>query len=627
MQASKSFRENEQPKNVHFWPGRLCRQLAVSGCAVLLVAACGGGLSSNASGGGEEPGHPGDPLVMYQWYLQNVGQDVFTGVPGTPGIDLDVMGPLGQGINGLGVNVMVVDSGTEIAHPDLKDRINPSMLRNFDPLAADANDPTPPVGSVDDAHGTAAAGIIAATADNGIGGHGVAPRATLGAARFLCTNCQTPVNLISIFGGAPFSQNVAVFNGSYGSAGSVPLEFDLANDFQSILLQHLETMRGGLGALLVQSAGNEFESATEESEEQEGVVIQVDCRAANTAAVTCVNANFDPGRAMPQVAAVAAVNALGKRSSYSSGGSNILVSGLGGEYGLGPTNTVGAPPGPALVTTDLTGCNQGYARTQAAGPNANPFDVPGSQINSALNPDCDYTASMNGTSAAAPTVSGVVALILQANPALTWRDIRWILMKTARRIDTARVPPSVELTSGQAYVPEPAWTQNAAGNWFDNWYGFGLVDAAAAVNMARQYNTHLAGSMLANTASEEADRQQNPGGQLVPQGTASGLAIPLNVTGSAQVVEYVQVSINMVSADLSDLAVEVISPGGTRSVLQNAYNGFANTGRAVSNWLLASNAFNGEGATGTWTVRFVDVDTRNGAQMGVESVTLNVLGH
>jgi subtilisin family serine protease len=147
---------------------------------VLFAASCGsGGYGTNR----------GDPLVGYQWYLQNVGQDVFTGVPGTPGIDLDVIPPLSAGVTGHGVNVMVVDTGVEILHPDLKDRIDSAMLFNFELGALDMLDPTPPVGrdpyETGDPHGTAVAGIIAATADNGLGGHGVAPQATLGAARFI----------------------------------------------------------------------------------------------------------------------------------------------------------------------------------------------------------------------------------------------------------------------------------------------------------------------------------------------------------------------------------------------------------------------------------------------------------
>jgi subtilisin family serine protease len=579
---------------------------------MLSCAACSGGNDRSTSFFSR------DPLVRYQWYLLNVGQDVFTGVPGTPGIDLNVMGPLSEGISGRGVNVMVVDTGTQIDHPDLKDRIDPTMLRNFDPTAPDPNDPTPPVGSVDEAHGTLVSGIVAATAGNGIGGQGVAPQATLGAARLICLDqpCGTPVNVLSTYGGIGFSQNVDVYNASYGYVTTAPIPFDLETDFRSVLLQHLETMRNGLGVLVVQAGGNQFDFAGGFPEET--------CENANKEHVTCLSANADPRRATPQVVTVGAVNAMGVRSSYSSGGASILVAGPGGEYGFAPGLPAGFhAAGPAMVTTDLTGCNQGISNTAAVHRFSNPFDVPGSAVNLALNPDCDYTASMNGTSSAAPAVAGVIALMLQVNPALTWRDIRQILMLTARRIDVSRVPTTVELPSGEAYVPEPAWTRNTAGHWFDNWYGFGLVDAGAAVNMARRYTAHLTGSMQLSTASAVFA----PNAGAVPQGNATGLQVALPVSGSTQTVEYVQVSINMASADLSDLAVEVISPGGTRSVLQNAYNGFVNTGAPVQDWLLASNAFNGEPASGTWTVRFVDVDTRGGTPMQVASVDLRVLGH
>jgi hypothetical protein len=321
---------------------------------------------------------------------------------------------------------------------------------------------------------------------------------------------------------------------------------------------------------------------------------------------------------------VAAVNASGVHSSYSSAGSNVLVSGLGGEYGFG-VPPQGYPAGPALVTTDLTGCSQGAASTQTVKSWSNPFNVPGSAINLALNPDCDYTATMNGTSAAAPTVSAVVALMLQVNPHLTWRDIRTILMKTARRIDANRVPTTVELASGQQYVPEPAWTLNAAGFWFDNRYGFGLVDATAAVNMARGYGPPLSGSMLADTS--EVELSADGEGEPVPQSSTRGLEVDLAVSGAVKTVEFVQVMIDMPAANPSDLAIELVSPSGTRSVLQNAYNGFVNTTAPVENWLLASNAFNGEPAQGTWKLRFIDVDTREGDPMLAQTVSIAVQGH
>jgi subtilisin-like proprotein convertase family protein len=161
---------------------------------------------------------------------------------------------------------------------------------------------------------------------------------------------------------------------------------------------------------------------------------------------------------------------------------------------------------------------------------------------------------------------------------------------------------------------------------FDNWYGFGLVDATAAVNMAENDSNHLAGPMVDNTASETVNQE-------VPVGTATGLNVPLTVSGSAQTVEYVQVSIDLsFVSSLSDLAVEVVSPSGTRSVLQNAFNGFENR-HDVSDWLLSSNAFNGESAQGPWTIKLIDVNSRgDGTEFEaiptiLSHVTLNVLGH
>ena len=68
-------------------------------------------------------------------------------------------------------------------------------------------------------------------------------------------------------------------------------------------------------------------------------------------------------------------------------------------------------------------------------------------------------------------VSGVTALMLQANPNLTWRDVQHILVNSARHVDPT----------------DPGWTTNRGGQLIHYNFGFGVVDATAAVNMAKTW--------------------------------------------------------------------------------------------------------------------------------------------
>ncbi len=62
--------------------------------------------------------------------------------------------------------------------------------------------------------------------------------------------------------------------------------------------------------------------------------------------------------------------------------------------------------------------------------------------------------------------------MLQANPLLTWRSVRNILIQTANPITTA---PSIFSAT---------YTKNAAGFYHSYFVGFGMVNASAAVNYA-----------------------------------------------------------------------------------------------------------------------------------------------
>jgi len=132
--------------------------------------------------------------------------------------------------------------------------------------------------------------------------------------------------------------------------------------------------RGGLGIILVKSAANS--------------------RAYD------IDVNHNQYDNDTNAVVVAAVNNDGFVSNYSSYGTPILISAFGSPGGSAGSGTI--------MTTDRTG-TPGYTTG-------------------------DYEPSFNGTSAAAPMVSGIVALMLQANPGLGWRDVQMILADTARHV-------------------------------------------------------------------------------------------------------------------------------------------------------------------------------------------------
>nr|WP_246728920.1 S8 family serine peptidase [Methylosinus sp. RM1] len=88
----------------------------------------------------------------------------------------------------------------------------------------------------------------------------------------------------------------------------------------------------------------------------------------------------------------------------------------------------------------------------------------------------DY-ATAEGTSFATPIVSGVAALMLEANPNLGYRDVQDILAYSARKVSD----------------PATSWQINLATNWnggglhYSRDYGFGEVDARAAVRLAETW--------------------------------------------------------------------------------------------------------------------------------------------
>ena len=535
-----------------------------------------------------------DPLATQQWHLKNTGQNAFADGVGVAGIDINVEPVYSTfGFTGNGVIAAVVDTGMEIAHEDLAANVVLNGSWNFLNSTAD---PTNTVDTTGD-HGTSVSGLIA-MARNTVGGIGVAPTARLKGFNFLSSNQSQQFFLDSLGGStaSPNSSDVFVFNQSFGISPTSSTQVDPTDEAQ--YLSGVTSLRGGKGALYVKAAGNGFNGPC------------------GPTGLSCENANFDPTNTLPYQIVAGAVNADGIKASYSTAGSAIWVSAPGGEFGENAALAPGLPANayePAMVTTDQSGCVNGYSRTAATNSNFNRGTVP------STNTTCNYTNTMNGTSSATPVTAGAIALILEANPALTWRDVKHILASTARQIDAARPAVSVALTGG-SYVAEPAWTTNFAGFKFHNWYGFGMVNASAAVNMARSYTLGQLGT-FANTGFISS-----PALSLsIPDSSAVGVMNALTVPGApVQVIEAVQIRVSAAHPFTGDLGIELTSPQGTRSVLKNIRDGFGGSAD-LSSMVLLSNAFYGENPTGVWTIKVVD-----GAAADVGTLTgwsIRVYGH
>lgn len=528
-----------------------------------------------------QPGNQVDPLLAHAWHLTNSGQMNFAQAGGTAGNDINISGARSLFITGNGVKIAVSDTGLEITHEDLMNNLLTNEHRDYTKSSSPFEGNPTPSGTGGD-HGTSVSGIIAALGFNGLGSQGIAYGAKLAGFKYIA-GTNTLSRMLDQADGS-----FDIFNYSYGLYSCI--FSSVPSEYIDQLKYGTSTLRGGKGAIYVKAAGNEYQATT------------TDCFPDDDNAVLYYgNANLEEDHSYPYQIVVAAVNADGISSSYSTPGSSLWISAPGGEYGIN---------NPAIVTTDRTGCDKGYSKTDSTRNNFEDGD--------ALNPNCNYTSTFNGTSAATPMISGVSALILEANPNLTWRDVKHIMASTAKKTDPTRGDtghPNGANLAGHTY--QLGWLTNPAGFNFHNWYGFGAIDSGAAVAMAQGY--------VSGWGAQQSTNFSNDSGTIdvdIPDDSATGGSSNLTVSQNLS-IEAVQIRLTIDHTYIGDLGVELTSPSGTKSILMNINSGVV--GSAIQNEILLSNAFYGEPSSGQWTLKIVD-----GYAQDLGTLTnwkINIIGH
>ena len=323
-----------------------------------------------------------NPLYPQQYYLKNTGQN-----GGTKGVDINVE-PAWQFTNGNpDITVAVIDNGVDRSHEDFGGRVLPGYtIRNKNGLGEPQNE-----NSLNNkSHGTACAGIIAAS-NNNLGIRGVASNIKILPIN-ISPDAAVFIPYVGITSGFGSTLEIAeainwawkradILSCSWG--GGVP-----SNDITAALDSARTYGRKGLGCPIVFASGNSHPHIQDVSY---------------------------PGN-LDGVITVGAIDKNGNIQDYSQRGRSMdFVAPSGGIPG-------------DIVTTDIMG-SRGKS--------------PGNYIN-----------DFNGTSAACPQVAGVAALILSVKPDLRWTEVANVLQKTARDLGS---------------------------KGFDNTFGYGLVNAGAAV--------------------------------------------------------------------------------------------------------------------------------------------------
>lgn len=185
------------------------------------------------------------------------------------------------------------------------------------------------------------------------------------------------------------------------------------------------------------------------------------------------------------------------------------------------------------------------------------------------------TSSHTGTSASAPLAAGICALALEANPNLTWRDMQHIVVRTAR-------PQN---------LIAPDWQTNGVGRNVSHSFGYGLMDAYAMVQLAKNWVTVPEQHKCEITAPHVL--------RPIPAKSVVILQLEVKECEGVEILEHVQAKLTIYSQRRGDLNIQLTSPNGTRVTLL-AHRAHDNSRSGFNVWPFMSVHSWGESPFGKW---------------------------
>ncbi|KAG5453803.1 Proprotein convertase subtilisin/kexin type 6 [Clonorchis sinensis] len=238
-----------------------------------------------------------------------------------------------------------------------------------------------------------------------------------------------------------------------------------------------------------------------------------------------------------------------------------------------------------------------------------------------VDPNQKCTTTHTGTSASAPIAAGIIALLLEANPRLSWRDVQYVTL----------------LAANPAPFLDGNFTKNAVGRSYSLLYGYGLMDAGKMVRLGElwrglpphhqctsrvmNYKARLDGIFnltfpLVFYGCDSVPRSENE--------TYSNYTEKSSEEGSPVVyLEHVQLYADIVYQRRGLLQITLISPSGTQTVLLPPRRHDEHSGNiGLLTWPLTTVQLWGESAKGTWYVR-VDNLAASKPMLGMGSVNLD----